>query len=62
MLSVKTVEAAIGHGHNAGKLEAFNAQPSADTYSEVVSGCLSCHMRACPGPIERINKRLLETR
>ena len=43
-------------------VEAFNAQPSADTYSEVVSGCLSCHMRACPGPIERINKRQLETR
>lgn len=43
-------------------VEAFNLQPSAETYSEVVSGCLSCHMRACPGPIERINKRQLETR
>ena len=43
-------------------VEAFNSQPSADTYSEVVNGCLSCHMRACPGPIERINKRQLETR
>jgi len=43
-------------------VEAFNAQPSADTYSEVVNGCLSCHMRACPGPIERINKRQLESR
>ena len=40
-------------------VEAFNANPSADTYTNVVSGCLSCHMRACPGPIERINKRQL---
>lgn len=40
-------------------VEAFNAAPSADTYTNVVSGCLSCHMRACPGPIERINKRQL---
>lgn len=43
-------------------VEAFNAQPSADTYSDVVNGCLTCHMRACPGPIERITKRQLETR
>ena len=40
-------------------VEAFNATPSADTYTDVISGCLSCHMRACPGPIERINKRQL---
>lgn len=40
-------------------VEAFNAAPSADAYTDVVSGCLSCHMRACPGPIERINKRQL---
>lgn len=40
-------------------VEAFNAAPSAETYTHVVSGCLSCHMRACPGPIERINKRQL---
>ena len=40
-------------------IEAFNAAPSADTYSDVVNGCLSCHMQACPGPIERINKRQL---
>ena len=40
-------------------VEAFNAAPGADTYTEVISGCLSCHMRACPGPIERINKRQL---
>lgn len=40
-------------------VESFNAAPSADTYTDVVSGCLSCHMRACPGPIERINKRQL---
>ncbi len=40
-------------------IEAFNAAPSSDTYSDVVSGCLSCHMQACPGPIERINKRQL---
>lgn len=40
-------------------IEAFNAAPGPDTYSDVVSGCLSCHMQACPGPIERINKRRL---
>ena len=40
-------------------VEAFNAAPGADTYTDVVSGCLGCHMRACPGPIERINKRQL---
>lgn len=40
-------------------IEAFNEAPSADTYSDVVNGCLSCHMQACPGPIERINKRQL---
>ena len=40
-------------------VESFNTAPSADTYADVVSGCLSCHMRACPGPIERINKRQL---
>jgi hypothetical protein len=40
-------------------VEAFNAAPSSDTYTDVVSGCLSCHMQACPGPIERINKRQL---
>lgn len=44
------------HAH----VEAFNAQPSATTYSNVVNGCLSCHQRACPGPIERINKRQLD--
>ena len=37
----------------------FNALPSAETYSAVVIGCLSCHQQACPGPIERINKRKL---
>ena len=42
-------------------VESFNAAPSADTYTDVVSGCLSCHMRACPGPIERINKRQLDS-
>lgn len=41
-------------------VEAFNAAPSTETYTNVVSGCLSCHMRACPGPIERINKRQLD--
>ena len=42
-------------------VESFNADPGADTYTDVVSGCLSCHMRACPGPIERINKRQLDS-
>ena len=41
-------------------IEAFNAAPSAATYSDVVNGCLSCHMQACPGPIERINNRQLD--
>ncbi|HBP45425.1 MAG TPA: hypothetical protein DD635_05950 [Flavobacteriales bacterium] len=42
------------------QIDAFNAAPSADTYSGVVSGCLSCHMHACPGPLARINKRRLD--
>jgi hypothetical protein len=37
----------------------FNAQPSGATYSLVVSGCISCHQKACPGPLERIAKRKL---
>ncbi len=40
-------------------VEAFNERPSAEAYSAVVNGCLSCHQQACPGPIERINKRKL---
>jgi hypothetical protein len=40
-------------------VKAFNERPSAEAYSAVVTGCLSCHQRACPGPIERINKRKL---
>ena len=38
---------------------AFNAAPSAETYSAVVGGCEACHMKACPGPLERIAKRHL---
>lgn len=37
----------------------FNAAPSADAYSAVVTGCVSCHQKACPGPLERIAKREL---
>lgn len=37
----------------------FNAAPSAAAYSAVVTGCLSCHQKACPGPLERIAKREL---
>ncbi len=37
----------------------FNAHPSDDAYSMVVSGCISCHQKACPGPLERIAKRKL---
>jgi hypothetical protein len=37
----------------------FNAAPSADAYSAVVTGCVSCHQKACPGPLERIAKRVL---
>ena len=40
-------------------LAEFNAAPSADTYSAVVGGCEACHMKACPGPLERIAKREL---
>ena len=38
---------------------AFNAAPTAETYSAVVGGCEACHMRSCPGPLERIAKRYL---
>lgn len=38
---------------------AFNAAPSSETYSAVVGGCEACHMKACPGPLERIAKRQL---
>ena len=37
----------------------FNAAPAAETYSAVVEGCEACHMRSCPGPLERIAKRYL---
>ena len=38
-------------------VKAFNDRPGTDTYSAVVGGCISCHQRACPGPLERIEKR-----
>lgn len=38
---------------------AFNEAPSEATYQAVVNGCLSCHQRACPGPVSRIKKRRL---
>ena len=38
-------------------VSAFNQTPSAETYSAVVGGCVSCHQKACPGPLERIAKR-----
>ena len=37
----------------------FNAAPAAETYSAVVGGCEACHMRSCPGPLQRIAKRYL---
>lgn len=37
----------------------FNAAPDAETYSAVVGGCEACHMRSCPGPLQRIAKRYL---
>ena len=37
----------------------FNAAPTAATYSAVVGGCEACHMRSCPGPLQRIAKRYL---
>lgn len=37
----------------------FNAAPAAETYSAVVRGCEACHMRSCPGPLDRIAKRYL---
>ena len=35
----------------------FNAAPDAAKYAAVVGGCEACHMRSCPGPLERIAKR-----
>ncbi len=43
-------------------VSAFNAAPSVDTYTDVVNGCLSCHRRACPGPVARIEKRKLASK
>jgi hypothetical protein len=37
----------------------FNHTPSKETYMAVVGGCVSCHQKACPGPLERIAKRRL---
>ena len=37
----------------------FNAAPTAETYSAVVGGCEACHLRSCPGPLQRIAKRYL---
>jgi len=37
----------------------FNDHPNSEAYSSVVSGCISCHQKACPGPLERIAKREL---
>ena len=37
----------------------FNAAPDAEKYAAVVGGCEACHMRSCPGPLERIAKRHL---
>jgi len=37
----------------------FNAAPDAAKYEAVVGGCEACHMRSCPGPLERIAKRTL---
>lgn len=42
------------------QVEAFNLAPNAETYDGVVTGCLNCHQRACPGPLERISKRRIE--
>ena len=37
----------------------FNAAPDAAKYEAVVGGCEACHMRSCPGPLQRIAKRTL---
>ena len=37
----------------------FNAAPDAAKYETVVESCEACHMRSCPGPLERIAKRTL---
>ena len=37
----------------------FNAAPDAEKYQAVVGGCEACHLRSCPGPLERIAKRTL---
>ena len=37
----------------------FNAAPDAEKYQSVVGGCEACHLRSCPGPLERIAKRTL---
>jgi len=39
-------------------IEGFQAFTMAK-YEAVVGGCEACHMRSCPGPLERIAKRTL---
>lgn len=36
--------------------KAFTANPSIDTYNNVVNTCLACHSQHCPGPVGRIKK------
>lgn len=40
-------------------VDEFNTAPNAETYTAVVGGCEACHLRSCPGPLERIAKRHL---
>ena len=40
-------------------VDEFNTAPNAETYAAVVGGCEACHLRSCPGPLERIAKRHL---
>ena len=41
------------------KVAEFNAAPDAARYEAVLGGCEACHMRSCPGPLQRIAKRNL---
>lgn len=37
-----------------GFVQAFDANPSKDTYNAIIASCISCHAQSCGGPIDYI--------
>ncbi len=38
----------------------FNEQRSKENFMSIVNNCMSCHQNLCPGPIERIEKLIIQ--